>query len=49
MNIELELQGKTHELEYLLVQIDHLKQDILSLKGEIYELEQIQSAATVED
>jgi|TARA_R110002051_G_scaffold321366_1_gene408812 hypothetical protein len=40
------LKAKKYELEYCIVQVDSLKEDILSLKGEIYEIEQIQSSNT---
>jgi len=40
------LEAKGYELEYCQVQLDSLKEDILSLKGEIYEIEQIQSSNT---
>jgi hypothetical protein len=40
------LQAKKYELEYCIVQRSALDEDILSLKGEIYEIEQIQSSNT---
>jgi hypothetical protein len=44
--LNAELQAKKYELEYCIVQRSALEEDILSLKGEIYEIEQIQSSNT---
>lgn len=45
-DLNVVLEAKKYELEYCIVQVDSLKEDILSLKGEIYEIEQIQSSNT---
>lgn len=45
-DLNVVLKAKKYELEYCIVQVDSLKEDILSLKGEIYEIEQIQSSNT---
>jgi hypothetical protein len=44
--LNAELQAKKYELEYVQHEINRLYEDLLSLKGEIYEIEQIQSSNT---
>jgi hypothetical protein len=45
-DLNVVLEAKKYELEYCIVQRSALDEDILSLKGEIYEIEQIQSSNT---
>lgn len=49
MDYKAELQGKVYEREYLQHELNRIKNDIFTIDSEIYEIEQIMSANTLED